>query len=165
MHQAKLIDSLTYPETAKTHKILFGIALIAGLISLAGLFYGYQTVLLLLPYQFRIHSQYRIGLSVFRDDSLHHTIRVWSNAAKDSGNLFFKHALCGITFHSHLIRYAVFVPLDGSGTACQRDQLIADKTPYLNTTFFHNPKRDLFRNMEFPGVQTLHQCNQSGQNR
>lgn len=135
MHHAKLIDSLTYPETAKTHKLLFGIAAVAGLFSIAGLltdteqfFFSYLT-------SFVFIASIALGCLFF--------VMVHYITRSEYGVTLRR---IPETFAANIIYVAVlFIPiLFGmqylfpwtDEVLLANDQLIADKTPYLNTTFF-----------------------------
>jgi len=145
MHQAKLIDSLTYPETEKTHKILFGIALIAGLISLAGLFtdtkqffFSYLTSFVFIA---------SIGLGCLFFVMIHYITRSEYGVTLRripetySSNMLY----VGLLFIPILFGMQYLYPWTDQALLA-KDQLIADKTPYLNTTFF------IIRNVIYFGI-------------
>lgn len=135
MHHAKLIDNLTYPETANTHKLFFGIAAIAGLLSIVGLFtdtrqffFSYLTSFVFII-SISLGSLFFVMIHYITRSEYGVTLRripeTFASYIYILGFLFVP-ILFGMDY--------LYLWMDEAVLA--KDQLIADKTPYLNQTFF-----------------------------
>jgi len=135
MHHAKLIDSLTYPETANTHKLLFGIAAIAGLLSIAGLFTDTKQFFFSYLTSFVFIASISLGCLFFV--MLHYITRSeYGVTMRRIPETFAANIIyIGVLFIPILFGMQYLYPWTDEAILAS-DKLIADKTPYLNITFF-----------------------------
>jgi hypothetical protein len=135
MHHAKITDNISYPETSGTHKILFGIAAVAAVFSIAGLFTDTQQFYFSYLTSFTFYVSLALGCLFFV--MIHYVTR------SEYGVTLRR---IPETFASHLFIFALlFIPiilgmkylyLWTDPQVLATDKLIAYKQPYLNTPFF-----------------------------
>lgn len=135
MHHAKITDNLTYPETANTHKVFYGVAILGAIASILGYFSNPDQFFFSYLTSFTFFASIALGCLFFV--MVHHITRSeYGVTLRRIPETYASYLyVFGLLFIPVLIGMEnLFLWTDDELLASS--DLIAEKTPYLNIPFF-----------------------------